>query len=126
MITVPLDPLETQFLVDGIIDVPYRPLVSVQDRDGEHALHTWSLGDAMMLRAIADVVCCDANAVELTPLLTSLEWQKIPNCIHQIGHKLLSVMVTSLVTEAFNSWHFLYQAVSNCCWLDWLRMKAFR
>ena len=78
----------------------------------------------MMLRAIADVVCCDANAVELTPLLTSLEWQKIPNCIHQIGHKLLSVMVTSLVTEAFNSWHFLYQAVADGLGLHWLRMRA--
>ena len=62
--------METEFFFDGIIDVLQRPPVIVEDRDREHAPHTRGLGDAMMLRAIADIICCDADAVELTPLLT--------------------------------------------------------
>ena len=124
LITPPLDPLETQFFFDGIIDVPDWPLVGIHHRDGEHTLHTWSLDDAMVIRAIADVVCCDANVVEPTPLLTKLVWQKIPNRVHQVGHPLLSIVVASPVLEAINSWHFMYQAVSNCNGLDRLRMKA--
>lgn len=124
LITPPLDPLETQFFFDGIIDVPDWPLVGIHHRDGEHTLHTWSLDDAMVIRAIADIVCCDADAVELSPPLTLLERQKIPNSVHQIGHPLLSIMVASLVAEAFNSWHFLNQAIANGFGLDWLRMKA--
>ena len=118
--------METEFFVDGIIDVPYWSLVIVQDRNGEDTLHTWSLGDAVVLGAIADVVYCDADAVELTPLLTQLERQKIPNSVHQIGYPLLSVMVARLVAEVFNSWHFIYEALANGFGLDWLRMKAFR
>ena len=55
--------------MDGISDVLDWPLVSIHHRDGEHSIHAWSLDDAVMFRAIADVVCCDADAVELTPLL---------------------------------------------------------
>ena len=61
--------MKTQFFFDGISDVLDWPLVSIHHRDGEHSIHAWSLDDAVMLRAIADVVCCDADAVELTPLL---------------------------------------------------------
>ena len=78
----------------------------------------------MVFRAIADVLYCDADVEESTPLLTELVWQKIPNCVHQVGHPLLSIVVAIPVLEAFNSWHFMYQTVSNRNRLDWLRMKA--
>ena len=116
--------METEFFFDGINDVLDWPVVGIHHRDGEHALHAWSLDDAMMLSAIADIVCCDANAVELSPPLTLLERQKIPYSVHQIGHPFLSIMVASLVAEAFNSWHCLNQAVANGFGLNWLRMKA--
>ena len=78
----------------------------------------------MMLGAIADIICCDADAVELTPLLTQLERQKIPYSVHQVGDPLLSVMVASLVTEVFNSRHFIYEAVADGFGMHWLQMKA--
>ena len=116
--------MEAEFFFDGINDVVDWLLVIIHHRDGEHSLHTLFLDVAMVFRAIADIVCCDANVVEPTPLLTKLIWQKIPNRVHQVGHPLLSIVVASPVLEAINSWHFMYQAVSNCNGLDRLRMKA--
>ena len=116
--------METQFLFDGSNDVEDWPLVFIHHRDGEDALHTLILDDAMLFRAIAGVLCCDADVEEVTPLLTKLVWQKIPNRVHQVGHPLLSVVVAIPVLEAYNSWHCIYQAVPNRNGLDWLRMKA--
>ena len=118
--------METQFFFDGSNDVVDWPLIIIHDRDGKDTLHTLILDDAMLFRAIAGVLCCDADIEEVTPLLTKLVWQKIPNRVHQVRHPLLSVVVAILVPEAFNRWHCLNQTVSNCSWLDWLRMKDDR
>ena len=108
--------MEAQFFFDGSNDVVDWPLVIIHHRDGEDTLHTLILDDAMLFRAIAGVLYCDADIEEVTPLLTKLVWQKIPNRVHQVSHQLLSVVVASLVVEAFNSWHCLNQTVSNCSW----------